>query len=149
MGSLNYILAFVLAVVALPKLKAWVTDEWYCQRLAPLSITSVVTPCTFPCLLISPYNAHARIFVRKEADGTPCKISGRASPPFQESSCCNGLCQFPAARLQLQRMKRETRLIRERRGLLKKIKETLTGKKKEKKEKKKKEKKEKKKKEKS
>nr|XP_054923157.1 uncharacterized protein LOC126524492 [Dermacentor andersoni] len=137
MASLNYLLAFVLAVAALPKLRAWVTDEWYCKRLAPLSITSVVTPCTFPCLLISPYDAHARIIVRKEADGTPCKISGSASPPFQEASCCNGLCQFPVAWLQLKRIKRETRLIRERRALKEAVKNT-SGKKKDKKEKKKK-----------
>ncbi|KAL1468757.1 hypothetical protein MTO96_041274, partial [Rhipicephalus appendiculatus] len=38
------VLAVVIVVVALPKLKAWATGQWYCHRLVPLSITSIVTP---------------------------------------------------------------------------------------------------------
>ncbi|KAK8760686.1 hypothetical protein V5799_028049 [Amblyomma americanum] len=36
------------------------------------SPTSAVTPCTYPCLLLS-CNSQPRIVVRKEIDGTPCR----------------------------------------------------------------------------
>ncbi|XP_037564431.1 uncharacterized protein LOC119443919 [Dermacentor silvarum] len=118
MAPSKSLLAFFLAVVALPKLKAWTTGEWHCHRLVPLSITSVVTPCTFPCLVIPPNTAHGQIVLRREMDGTPCKVTGSHPPAFQISRCRNGICQLPDLQLHLKRTKREDQLSRKRRGLV-------------------------------
>uniref|UniRef100_A0A224YCL2 Basic tail secreted protein n=1 Tax=Rhipicephalus zambeziensis TaxID=60191 RepID=A0A224YCL2_9ACAR len=115
---LKSVLAVIIVVVALPELKAWATGQWYCHRLVPLSITSIVTPCSFPCLLISPYRGHRGIILQKEVDGTPCKISGSPLGAYQESQCTNGVCQLPYLQLHLKRAKRETTHTRKRRGAI-------------------------------
>ncbi|KAL1471955.1 hypothetical protein MTO96_039640 [Rhipicephalus appendiculatus] len=97
------VLAVVIVVIALPKLKAGATGQWYCHRLVPLSITSVVTPCSFPCLLISPHRGHRGIILQKEVDGTPCQVSGSLLGAYQ---CRNGVCQLPYLQRHLKRAKR-------------------------------------------
>ncbi|XP_075740452.1 uncharacterized protein LOC142786698 isoform X1 [Rhipicephalus microplus] len=104
--SLKSIFAALVLFVALPQIKAWETGQWYCHRLVPLSITSVATPCTFPCLLISPHYGHHSIVVRQEADGTPCKVTTSPLEVQQGSRCRNGICPLPDLRLYLKRMKR-------------------------------------------
>uniref|UniRef100_A0A131YNB3 Basic tail secreted protein n=1 Tax=Rhipicephalus appendiculatus TaxID=34631 RepID=A0A131YNB3_RHIAP len=121
MAPVKPLFACLLAVAALPHLKAWAPTDSNCHRLVPLQITSVVTPCVYPCLLLSPYNGYGDIVLRKEVDGTPCKIVGSQSL-LQESKCVNGFCQFLDFGLQLKRTKRETRLIRKRRGVVGKVK---------------------------
>uniref|UniRef100_A0A6G5A389 Putative conserved secreted protein n=1 Tax=Rhipicephalus microplus TaxID=6941 RepID=A0A6G5A389_RHIMP len=117
---LKLVFAAAILAVALPRLKAWATGQWYCNRLVPLSIvlasemfvpeqrhfflpkkgagfvikTSVATPCTFPCLLVSPHYGHYGIVVRQEADGTPCKAFRSRLEVYQESECRNGICQL-------------------------------------------------------
>uniref|UniRef100_A0A131YMN1 Basic tail secreted protein n=1 Tax=Rhipicephalus appendiculatus TaxID=34631 RepID=A0A131YMN1_RHIAP len=113
---LKSVLAILILVVALPKFEAWATGQWYCHRLVPLSITSVVTPCSFPCLLMSSNHGHHGIILQKEADGTPCKVSGSPITAYQESQCTNGVCQLPHLQLHLKRAKRETTHTRKRRG---------------------------------
>uniref|UniRef100_A0A131YQD0 Basic tail secreted protein n=1 Tax=Rhipicephalus appendiculatus TaxID=34631 RepID=A0A131YQD0_RHIAP len=124
MAPVKPFFACLLTVAALPHLKAWAPTDSNCHRLVPLQITSVVTPCVYPCLLLSPYNGYGDIVLRKEVDGTPCKITGSQSL-LQESKCVNGFCQFLDFGLQLKRTKRETRLLRKRRGLVKKVKQKL------------------------
>lgn len=114
---LKSVLAAVVLVVALPHLEAWVTGHWYCHRLIPLSVTSVSTPCSFPCLLISSHHGHHGIIVRHEADGTPCRVTINPLGEYQESQCRNGACQLPDVRLHLKQMKRETIYSRKRRSL--------------------------------
>lgn len=121
MAAIKSLLACLLSVVALPKLAAWVTGEWYCYRLVPLQITSLVAPCTYPCILLSPPNAHGGIILRKEADGTPCRVPGTPGT-IRMFHCSNGICQPPSIRTQLKRAKRETSLNRKRRGLVSYIK---------------------------
>ncbi|XP_075740446.1 uncharacterized protein LOC142786694 isoform X2 [Rhipicephalus microplus] len=117
-APLKLVFAAAILAVALPRLKAWATGQWYCHRLVPLSITSVATPCTFPCVLISPDYGHHGIVVRQEADGTPCK----------ESHCRNGICQLSGLRPHLKRMKRDTIHRRKRRALAERRKtETQNG----------------------
>uniref|UniRef100_A0A224Y430 Basic tail secreted protein n=1 Tax=Rhipicephalus zambeziensis TaxID=60191 RepID=A0A224Y430_9ACAR len=111
------VLAVLIVVVALPKLKTWATGQWYCHRLVPLSITSVVTPCSFPCLLISSQHGHRGIILQKELDGTPCKVSGSPLGEYQASQCTNGICQLPHLQKHLKRAKRETTQTRKRRAL--------------------------------
>ncbi|XP_075740458.1 uncharacterized protein LOC142786707 [Rhipicephalus microplus] len=127
MAPINLFFACILTVALLPQLKAWALSGNDCHRLVPLQITSVVTPCVYPCLLISPNNENSGIVLRREVDGTPCKITRNSSPSlqFQEFKCINGLCQFLNLELQLKRSKRETRLIRKRRGLFKKAKDKI------------------------
>uniref|UniRef100_A0A131YMN3 Basic tail secreted protein n=1 Tax=Rhipicephalus appendiculatus TaxID=34631 RepID=A0A131YMN3_RHIAP len=112
---LKSVLAILILVVALPKFEAWATGQWYCHRLVPLSITSVVTPCSFPCLLISPHRGHRGIILQKEVDGTPCQVSGSLLGAYQESQCRNGVCQLPYLQRHLKRAKRETTHTRRRR----------------------------------
>ncbi|KAL1482442.1 hypothetical protein MTO96_033794, partial [Rhipicephalus appendiculatus] len=73
MAPVKPFFACLLTVAALPHLKAWAPTDSNCHRLVPLQITSVVTPCVYPCLLLSPYNGYGDIVLRKEVDGTPCK----------------------------------------------------------------------------
>uniref|UniRef100_A0A224Y440 Basic tail secreted protein n=1 Tax=Rhipicephalus zambeziensis TaxID=60191 RepID=A0A224Y440_9ACAR len=121
MAPIKPLFACLFSLVALPDLKAWAPTDSDCHRLVPLQITSVATPCVYPCLLLSPYNGYGGIVLRKEVDGTPCKIAGTQSL-LQESKCVNGFCQFLDFGLQLKRTKRETRLLRKRRGLVEKAK---------------------------
>ncbi|XP_075744685.1 uncharacterized protein LOC142803458 [Rhipicephalus microplus] len=114
---LKSVFAAIVLVIALPHLKAWVTGQWHCHRLIPLSVTSVATPCTFPCLLISSHYGNHGIIVRPEADGTPCRVKRSPLGEYQESNCRNGVCQLPDLRLHLKRMKRETIHSRKRRSL--------------------------------
>ncbi|XP_037514328.1 uncharacterized protein LOC119390715 isoform X2 [Rhipicephalus sanguineus] len=111
------LLAWLLSVVALSNLAAWVEGEWYCHRLVPLQITSVVTPCTYPCVLLSPPNKHGGIIIRQEVDGTPCRVPGTPGT-IRMSLCSNGICHLPDMLTQLKRTKRETSLNRKRRGLV-------------------------------
>uniref|UniRef100_A0A6G5A0T6 Putative conserved secreted protein n=1 Tax=Rhipicephalus microplus TaxID=6941 RepID=A0A6G5A0T6_RHIMP len=123
MAPINLFFACLLRVALLAQLKAWAPSENDCHRLVPLQITSVVTPCVYPCLLIFPNNENSGIVLRQEVDGTPCKITRNPSISLKESKCMNGVCQFLDLGLQLKRSKREIRLIRKRRGLFKKVKE--------------------------
>uniref|UniRef100_A0A6G5A1D2 Putative conserved secreted protein n=1 Tax=Rhipicephalus microplus TaxID=6941 RepID=A0A6G5A1D2_RHIMP len=127
MAPINLFFACLPTVALLPQLKAWAPSENDCHRLVSLQITSVVTPCVYPCLLTSPNNENSGIVLRREADGTPCKITGNPSTSLQlqESKCMNGVCQFLDLGLQLKWSKRETRLIRKRRGLFRKAKEAI------------------------
>uniref|UniRef100_A0A6G5A2B0 Putative conserved secreted protein n=1 Tax=Rhipicephalus microplus TaxID=6941 RepID=A0A6G5A2B0_RHIMP len=113
---LRSVFAAVVLVVALPHIKAWVTGQWHCHRLIPLSVTSVATPCTFPCLLLSSHYGQHSIIVRHEADGTPCRVKKSPLGEYQESKCRNGVCQLLDSRLHLKRMKRETIHSRKRRS---------------------------------
>uniref|UniRef100_L7MBZ8 Putative basic tail protein n=1 Tax=Rhipicephalus pulchellus TaxID=72859 RepID=L7MBZ8_RHIPC len=122
MAPIKRLLACLFTVAALPKLAAWATGEWYCHRLVPLQITSVVTPCAYPCVLRSPQHDQTGIILRQEQDGTPCKVAEHPSVPIQMSRCRNGVCQLPELQLQLKRTKREIKLRRKRRGLVKAIK---------------------------
>ncbi|KAL1474915.1 hypothetical protein MTO96_037667 [Rhipicephalus appendiculatus] len=135
MAPVKPLFACLLTVAALPDLKAWAPTDSNCHRLVPLQITSVVTPCVYPCLLLSPYNGYGGIVLQKEVDGTPCKIAGSQSS-LQESKCVNGFCQFLDFGLQLKRTKRETRLLRKRRGVVEKVKQKLSKRKRKRKEKK-------------
>uniref|UniRef100_A0A131YGL9 Basic tail secreted protein n=1 Tax=Rhipicephalus appendiculatus TaxID=34631 RepID=A0A131YGL9_RHIAP len=136
MAHIKTLFVCLFIVVALPKLKAWTQGDIYCHRLVPLQITSVVTPCVYPCVLISPHIGHAQIILRHEANGTPCKITRNQPLALQESRCMNGFCQLSDLGLQLTRRKTQTKLIRKRRGLIEKAKRKLKKRKQKKKEKK-------------
>ncbi|XP_037268586.2 uncharacterized protein LOC119159867 [Rhipicephalus microplus] len=136
MAPIKSLFTFLLTVVSLPQLKAWAPSDINCRRLIPLQLTSVVTPCVYPCILLSPYNGHGEIVLRHEVDGTPCKIPGSESLTLQTSKCVRGLCQLLHDELHLKRMKRETRLIRKRRGLIEKVKNKMKRRKRRKKKKK-------------
>lgn len=126
MALIRPLLACIFTAVVLPKLKAWAQRDIYCHRLVPLQITSVITPCVYPCMLISPHIGPARILLRQEVNGTPCKVTGSHSPQFkvsgsplaayQVSQCTNGICQLPHVQLHLKRAKREATHTRKRRG---------------------------------
>ncbi|KAL3220584.1 hypothetical protein MRX96_029761 [Rhipicephalus microplus] len=92
MAPIKSLFTCLLTVVSLPQLKAWAPSDINCRRLVPLQLTSVVTPCVYPCILLSPYNGHGEIVLRHEVDGTPCKIPGSESFTLQISKCVRGLC---------------------------------------------------------
>ncbi|XP_037564858.2 ras guanine nucleotide exchange factor E-like isoform X3 [Dermacentor silvarum] len=49
-----------------------------CQRLVSPAVTSVLTPCQFPCII--PYlRAPFNIIVQPEPDGTPCRYMGHCN----------------------------------------------------------------------
>uniref|UniRef100_A0A6G5A038 Putative conserved secreted protein n=1 Tax=Rhipicephalus microplus TaxID=6941 RepID=A0A6G5A038_RHIMP len=136
MAPIKSLFTCLLTVVSLPQLKAWAPSDINCRRLVPLQLTSVVTPCVYPCILLSPYNGHGEIVLRHEVDGTPCKIPGSESFTLQISKCVRGLCQLLHDELHLKRTKRETRLIRKRRSLVDKVKKKMGRRKKKRKKKK-------------
>ncbi|XP_049270868.1 uncharacterized protein LOC119388999 [Rhipicephalus sanguineus] len=110
-----------------PKSAAWAAADWYCMRLLPLSVTSAVTPCMFPCLWTSSNAPGQIILLHTEVDGTPCKVPTGGLSGFLISQCSNGRCNMPGVLRRSKRIKREIILHRQRRGAIKKKLEEVKG----------------------
>lgn len=80
-------------------------NHWYCQRLVPAFITAAVTPCTYPCLLLSPHE-HPRIVVHPEPDGTPCRMTTDLGHHYEVGKCRGSVCRPPLPNITLKRKKR-------------------------------------------
>ncbi|XP_077551357.1 uncharacterized protein LOC144165119 [Haemaphysalis longicornis] len=105
---------------ASPNIKALSLGPWYCYRLVPAFITSAVTPCTYPCLLLSPHE-HPHIVVHPEPNGTPCP----------GGTCRGSVCRTTSPNAILKRKKRFIglysiiKLIKEKKSLKELKKEML------------------------
>ncbi|XP_075542563.1 uncharacterized protein LOC142576349 isoform X2 [Dermacentor variabilis] len=95
----------LFTIFALPNRKASSNTERYCQRLVPRSITSVITPCAFPCVL-SHRDIIPVVVLYREVDGTPCQVGGTFLTQAQISTCKQGICQQPNSQAPLKRGKR-------------------------------------------
>ncbi|XP_037564961.1 keratin, type I cytoskeletal 9-like [Dermacentor silvarum] len=83
MDATQVFLAFTLLTTGGPfKIQALKPSPLYCQRLVPPVITSVLSPCTFPCVLRLS-EAHWNIVLQSESDGTPCR----------GGLCASGICK--------------------------------------------------------
>lgn len=78
-----------------PQIKALSLVPRYCYRLVPSFITSAVTPCSYPCLFLSPHE-RPHIVVNPEPDGTPCR----------EGTCHGRVCRTTSPNAFLKRKKR-------------------------------------------
>lgn len=87
------------------KMPASSLDAWYCHRLVPAYITAVVTPCTYPCLFLSPHE-HPRIIVHPEQNGTPCRIATSVGHHYQVGNCGGSVCRPSLPHTTLKRKKR-------------------------------------------
>ncbi|XP_077507806.1 uncharacterized protein LOC144118898 [Amblyomma americanum] len=116
MAPTQYFLPVLTLTMVFSFIQASIATRQYCYRLTPLSITSAITPCTFPCLLLSS-NPQPRIFIHIETDGTPCRVGGGSHIGFLVSQCRRGVCQRPHSLGDLKRSKRACPLVQ----LLKKI----------------------------
>lgn len=93
---------------ATAKLRAISLSPWYCHRLVPVFITSAVTPCTYPCLLLSAHE-HPHIVVRPESDGTPCRITTGRNHGFKMGTCGGSVCRNTSSHHN--KLKRKKRFI--------------------------------------
>lgn len=121
-GVLFATLAIIVAEVAASDASSL---QWYCHRMVPRWITSVVTPCTFPCLLITPHQ-HPHIVVHKEVDGTSCMTghcsrgvcTERMGPPVLKRKkrfiCFLTLAGLVKARRDKRRMQQEIHQLKQR-----------------------------------
>lgn len=83
------ILAVLIAALATP---AFSSNSWYCHRLVSQFITSYVTPCTFPCLVVSRHEG-PKIIVQREPDGTTCRIPQGFRQERKIGKCRSSVCR--------------------------------------------------------
>lgn len=105
MDESNALVLMFLAAIAAPATLAFSSRSWYCHRLATRFITASVTPCRYPCLVVSPH-VHPHIIVQNEADGTPCMIQNGWHHEGKIGICRNSFCVNELPHKVLKRKKR-------------------------------------------
>lgn len=105
MEEANIFSLTVLVVIAVPAVSAFSAHSWYCHRLIPRAITQSVTPCTYPCLLLSRH-ARPHIVVQNERDGTPCMIQTGLHHGVEFGKCQSSVCIQDLPQKVLRRKKR-------------------------------------------
>ncbi|XP_077551355.1 uncharacterized protein LOC144165117 isoform X1 [Haemaphysalis longicornis] len=110
MAEAGLLLAIIGLTIVVPAIDASSLSPWYCQRLVSPWITSVVTPCMFPCLFISPHEHH-HIVMHSEVDGTSCKVPSGLHQDTKMGTCKRGVCTPTVGHRVLKRKKRFICLI--------------------------------------
>lgn len=105
MAQTNVLALTFLVVIAVRAGSAFFEQSRYCHRLVPRVITYSVTPCTYPCLLVSSH-VHPHIVVQNEQDGTPCRLANGFHHGQQFGTCRSGICTQDLSHKVLKRKKR-------------------------------------------
>lgn len=100
MAKTNILLSVLLLVIAVHA-----TSAFYCHRLVPRFITHAVTPCTYPCLVVSSH-VQPHIVVQNEQDGTPCMIHSGFHHKVELGTCRGAICTQDLHHKVLKRKKR-------------------------------------------
>lgn len=105
MAEANALTLTFLIVIAVLAGSAFSEGSWYCHRLVPGVITYRVTPCTYPCLVVSRHE-HPHIVVRNEPDGTQCMVPTGLHHEREFGTCRSGICTQDFSNKVLKRKKR-------------------------------------------
>lgn len=105
MAEANAVALTFLIVVAVGAGSVFSEGSWYCHRLVPQVITHRVTPCTYPCLVVSRHE-HPHIVVRNEPDGTQCMVPTGLHHEREFGTCQTGICTQDFSHKVLKRKKR-------------------------------------------
>lgn len=105
MAQTNVLALTFLVVIAVRAGSAFSEQSRYCHRLVPRVITYSVTPCTYPCLLVSSH-VHPHIVVQNEQDGTPCRLANGFHHGQQFGTCRSSICTQDLSHKVLKRKKR-------------------------------------------
>lgn len=105
MAQTNLLALTFLVVIAVRAGSALSEQSWYCHRLVPRVITHAVTPCTYPCLIVSSH-VHPHIVVQNEQDGTPCRLANGLYHGEQFGTCRSSICTPDLSHKVLKRKKR-------------------------------------------
>lgn len=100
MAKTNILLSVLLLAIAISA-----TSAFYCHRLVPRFITYAVTPCTYPCLVLSS-GVHPHIVMQKEQDGTPCMMHTGFHQKREFGMCRGSICTQELHHKVLKRKKR-------------------------------------------
>ncbi|KAL1478077.1 hypothetical protein MTO96_035242 [Rhipicephalus appendiculatus] len=89
MDVTRHFFAFVIfSAGGLCQVQAFLLSPLNCHRIVPPATNTIVSPCTFPCLL--PLGeGDSRVVFKLERDGTPCKGG------FCKSGICKDAPSFP------------------------------------------------------
>lgn len=99
-----WVLTF-LVFIAVPAGSTFSALSWHCHRLVPRFITYSVTPCTYPCLVVSRHE-QPHIVVQNEPDGTPCMIPKGFHHGGELGTCRSSVCTQDLHHKVLKRKKR-------------------------------------------
>lgn len=105
MAQTNVLAQTLLLAIAVHGGLAYLQQSWYCHRLVPRFITYGVTPCTYPCLLVS-HHVHPHIVVQHEPDGTPCMVPSGSHHARKMGTCRSSVCTQELHHKVLKRRKR-------------------------------------------
>ncbi|CAN8015537.1 unnamed protein product [Ixodes persulcatus] len=113
LGQVSTLLS-VLAFCAAQYESPWATKRGYwspqqfpssvCYRLLPRQVTAEITPCQYPCLLLSSY-LEPRLLTRLERNRSSCGIRARGV-------CFRGNCKYGYNNIDHKRYRREFKTIR-------------------------------------
>lgn len=110
MAETNVFSKLFVIFAAVHTTTAFSSSSWYCHRLVPQFITSYVTPCTFPCLVVSRHE-HPSIIVQSEPEGTPCHIPAGLPQEGKVGKCQRRVCHQDESYKVLKRKRRFICLI--------------------------------------
>lgn len=105
MAESNILALTFLVVIAVRAGSGFSERSWYCHRLVPRLITYSVTPCTYPCLVVS-RRVNPHIVVQNEPDGTPCMVQTGLHHRRVFGKCRNSVCTQDLFDKALKRKKR-------------------------------------------
>ncbi|CAN7986061.1 unnamed protein product [Ixodes pacificus] len=111
-STLLSVLAFCAAQYGSPwgmKKGYWSPQQFprsVCYRLLPRQVTAEITPCQYPCLLLSSYR-EPRLLTRLERNRSSCGVRARGV-------CFRGNCKYGYNNMDHKRYRRQLKNIRNR-----------------------------------